>query len=47
MKRKPGARTIAAARERAYDNVRRIRFEGAHYRTDIGANADVPVEVRR
>jgi phosphoribosylamine--glycine ligase len=38
--------TIAAARERAYDNVRRIRFEGAHYRTDIGANADVPVEVR-
>jgi phosphoribosylamine--glycine ligase len=37
--------TIAAARERAYDNVRRIRFEGAHYRTDIGANAHVPVEV--
>jgi phosphoribosylamine--glycine ligase len=29
--------TIAEARDRAYDNVRRIRFEGAHYRTDIGA----------
>ncbi len=28
--------TIAAARERVYDNVRRIAFEGAHYRTDIG-----------
>ncbi|MHB8576731.1 MAG: phosphoribosylamine--glycine ligase [Dehalococcoidia bacterium] len=28
--------TIAAARERVYDNVRRIRFAGAHYRTDIG-----------
>ncbi len=28
--------TIAAARERVYDNVRRIHFEGCHYRTDIG-----------
>jgi phosphoribosylamine--glycine ligase len=28
--------TIAAARRRAYENVRRIRFDGAHYRTDIG-----------
>jgi len=27
--------TIEEARERAYDNVRRIAFEGAHYRTDI------------
>jgi phosphoribosylamine--glycine ligase len=37
--------TVAAARERAYDNVRRIHFEGAHYRTDIGATADTPLEV--
>ncbi len=37
--------TVAEARARAYDNVRRIRFEGAHYRTDIGATADVPLEV--
>ncbi len=29
--------TIAEARERSYDAVRRIRFEGAHYRTDIAA----------
>jgi phosphoribosylamine--glycine ligase len=28
--------TIAAARERAYDNVQRIRVDGAHYRSDIG-----------
>jgi phosphoribosylamine--glycine ligase len=28
--------TIAAARARAYDNVRRISFDGAHYRRDIG-----------
>jgi phosphoribosylamine--glycine ligase len=32
------------ARERAYDNVARISFEGAHYRTDIGAIADQPLE---
>ena len=32
------------ARERAYDNVARISFEGAHYRTDIGATADQPLE---
>ncbi|MPZ99061.1 MAG: phosphoribosylamine--glycine ligase [Dehalococcoidia bacterium] len=32
--------TIADAREQAYDNVRRIRFEGAYYRTDIGAAAE-------
>lgn len=29
--------TIAAARARAYDNVRRIHFVDAHYRTDIAA----------
>lgn len=29
--------TFAAARERAYDAVGRIRFEGAQYRRDIGA----------
>ena len=31
--------TIDEARERAYDNVGRISFEGAHYRTDIAAHA--------
>ncbi len=30
---------LAAARERAYAGVRRIHFEGMHYRTDIGARA--------
>ncbi|MEW6199049.1 MAG: phosphoribosylamine--glycine ligase [Planctomycetota bacterium] len=29
--------TLAAARQRVYDAVRRIHFEGAHYRTDLGA----------
>jgi len=29
--------TLAEAREKAYRNVERIRFEGRHYRTDIGA----------
>ena len=28
-------RTLAQARDRAYDNVTRIRFDGAHYRRDI------------
>lgn len=28
--------TLQAARAKAYDNVARIRFEGAHYRRDIG-----------
>ncbi len=28
--------TIAQAQERAYENVRRIHFDGAHFRTDIG-----------
>jgi phosphoribosylamine--glycine ligase len=40
------ARTLEEARAKAYDNVRRIRFEGAHYRTDIGA-ADEAVGVVR
>ena len=35
------APTLGEARERAYDNVRRIHFEGAHYRTDIAAPARV------
>ena len=41
--------TVAEARKRAYDNVQRIRFEGAHYRTDIGATdstADEPQAAR-
>ena len=29
--------TLAAARQRVYDAVRGIHFEGAHYRTDLGA----------
>ncbi len=29
--------SVAEAREKAYANVRRIRFEGCHYRTDIAA----------
>ena len=36
--------SIDEARARAYDNVARISFEGAHYRTDIGATADQPLE---
>ncbi len=36
--------TIDEARERVYDNVRRISFEGAHYRTDIAARAAEPLE---
>ncbi|MSQ42114.1 MAG: phosphoribosylamine--glycine ligase [Dehalococcoidia bacterium] len=40
------AATAAEARARAYDNVRRIAFEGAHYRTDIAARADQPVSAR-
>ncbi len=31
--------TIEDAREKAYRNVARIRFGGAHYRRDIGASA--------
>ena len=33
------APSLAEARARAYDNVARISFAGAHYRTDIGARA--------
>jgi phosphoribosylamine--glycine ligase len=33
------APTLAEARDRAYEAVERITFEGAHYRTDIGAKA--------
>src|SRR5439155_1333756 len=33
------AAPVTAARERAYEGVRRIRFEGMHYRSDIGARA--------
>jgi phosphoribosylamine--glycine ligase len=36
--------SIDDARAHAYDNVTRISFEGAHYRTDIGATADQPLE---
>ena len=32
-------KTIREARERAYDNVRRIQFKDAHYRTDIALEA--------
>jgi phosphoribosylamine--glycine ligase len=31
--------TLARARARAYDNVRRLHFEGAYYRRDIGLRA--------
>ena len=37
--------TVAEARAHAYDNVRRISFEGAHYRTDIAARAGEPLDV--
>lgn len=36
--------TMTEAREQAYDNVARIKFAGAHYRTDIGATASQPLE---
>ncbi|MDA0364457.1 MAG: phosphoribosylamine--glycine ligase [Chloroflexi bacterium] len=42
-----GGDTVEAAREQAYDNVRRISFEGAHFRTDIGATADEPLAAAR
>jgi phosphoribosylamine--glycine ligase len=32
------APTMAAAREKVYRNIERIRFDGMHYRTDIGAS---------
>ncbi|MDE4949012.1 phosphoribosylamine--glycine ligase, partial [Francisella tularensis subsp. holarctica] len=37
--------TIAAAREKVYDNVRRIHFDRMHYRTDIGLR-DLKANVR-
>ncbi len=41
-----GGDTIAEARERAYDNVRRISFRGAQHRTDIAAREVEPVAAR-
>ncbi|MBM4415169.1 MAG: phosphoribosylamine--glycine ligase [Chloroflexi bacterium] len=38
--------SVEEARARAYDNVRRIHFDGAHYRTDIAARAGAAVELR-
>ncbi|MDA0270920.1 MAG: phosphoribosylamine--glycine ligase [Chloroflexi bacterium] len=35
--------TMEEARAQAYDNVRRIHFAGAQYRTDIGATASEPL----
>jgi phosphoribosylamine--glycine ligase len=39
--------TLGEARARAYENVRRISFEGAHYRTDIALGAEQPAGVGR
>jgi phosphoribosylamine--glycine ligase len=39
--------TMEQARAQAYENVRRIRFEGAQYRTDIGATASEPLVFAR
>jgi phosphoribosylamine--glycine ligase len=36
--------TMQEARAHAYENVERISFAGAHYRTDIGATASAPLE---
>ena len=33
------APTLGEAIERSYADVKRIKFEGAYYRTDIGAKA--------
>lgn len=35
--------TMEAAREKAYRNVERVRFDGVHYRKDIGASAAAAV----
>jgi phosphoribosylamine--glycine ligase len=32
-------RDLAEAQTRVYDGVRKIQFEGCHYRTDIGFRA--------
>lgn len=39
--------TMEAAQAKAYDNVARIRFEGAQYRRDIGDTASLPLEFAR
>ncbi|MDP2326931.1 MAG: phosphoribosylglycinamide synthetase C domain-containing protein, partial [Dehalococcoidia bacterium] len=39
--------TMEDARAKAYENVRRIRFPGAQYRTDIGATASEPLVFAR
>ncbi|MCH7719222.1 MAG: phosphoribosylamine--glycine ligase, partial [Chloroflexi bacterium] len=36
--------TLAEAREKAYRNVERIRFQGRHYRRDIGMALSAPVQ---
>ena len=36
--------TLAEAREKAYRNVERIRFQGRHYRQDIGVALSAPVQ---
>jgi phosphoribosylamine--glycine ligase len=36
------APTLAAARDRAYDAVARIRLDGGHYRRDIAAAPPEP-----
>ena len=35
--------TVVEARAKAYDNVARIHFEGAHFRTDIATLAEEPL----
>ncbi|MBI2887229.1 MAG: phosphoribosylamine--glycine ligase [Chloroflexi bacterium] len=35
---------LAVARQKAYDNVSRVQFAGAHYRTDIGLPREIPEE---
>ena len=36
--------TLVEAREKAYRNVERIRFQGSHYRRDIGVAQSTPVQ---
>jgi phosphoribosylamine--glycine ligase len=36
--------TLEQARAKAYRNVERIRFEGMHYRRDIGTAQSIPVQ---
>lgn len=36
------APSVREARDRVYDNIARIHFDGMHYRTDIGAGEAVP-----